>query len=397
MTTPPASSTHPLRKNLRTSNALVFVMLLGTISLFSDMVSEGARSITGPYLGLLGASGAIVGFVAGFGELAGNALRLISGYLADKTKKYWMFTLVGYACIFAIPALIFVHGWLMASVLITIERIGKAIRTPSRDAMLSYATQKMGRGIGFGLHQAFDQFGGVLGPLLMTIILLTHNQYSLGFTILFIPAMITLFFLAYGMTHYPHPQNLEIEILEIEEATKIPSRFWIFLIAAGLMAAGYADFPLIAFHFQKATRILPVWIPVFYMIAMGLSAFSALFFGYLYDKKGSVSLIIAIVLSASFPLFVFVNGFKTAIIGMILWGIGIGAQRSLLKAIVGDMISKKMRGSVFGIFNAGYGICWFLGSWLMGVLYDTSIHALIIFSVSAEVLAMPFVYWAQRK
>ena len=360
------------------------------------MVYEGARSIMGPYFALLGASGAIVGFVAGFGELAGNVLRIFSGYWVDKTKQYWLITFFGYGCLFAIPLLVFAHSWIMASVLIIIERIGKAIRTPARDAMLSYATQKMGRGFGFGIHQLLDQVGGVLGPLVMTLILLTHHNYSLGFLILFIPAIISLIVLGFCRKNYPHPQRLEIETPDIKPA-KIPHVFWVYLIAAGLMAAGYADFPLIAFHFQKVGMMSPIWIPIFYMIAMSISAASALFFGWLYDKKGSVSLMIAIPLSALFAPCVFYDGFKTALMGMVLWGIGMGAQRSLLKAIVGDMIVKKIRGSAYGLFNAGYGIAWFLGSWLMGVLYDTSIHALVIFSVTAEFSAIPFIYWVQRR
>lgn len=384
------------KKLLHPSTAFKFVILLGIVSLFSDMVYEGARSIVGPYFALLGASGAIVGFVAGFGELAGNVLRVISGYLLDKTKKYWVITFLGYGCIFAIPLLMFVHNWVMASVLIIIERVGKAIRTPARDAMLSYATQKMGRGFGFGIHQLLDQVGGVLGPLIMTFILLTHHHYSLGFLILFIPAAVSLSFLGLCRKNYPHPQRLEIEIKEIT-STKIPSVFWIYLIAAGLMAAGYADFPLIAFHFQKAAMMSPIWIPIFYMIAMSISAASALFFGWIYDRKGGVSLMIAIPLSALFAPCVFYDGFKMALLGMMLWGIGMGAQKSLLKAIIGDMIIKSKRGSAYGIFNAGYGVAWFLGSWLMGILYDTSIDTLIIFSVVAEFSAIPFIYWVQKR
>jgi len=385
-----------VKKNLPPVSAFNFVILLGLVSLFSDMVYEGARSIIGPYFALLGASGAIVGFVAGFGELAGNVLRIFSGFLLDKTKQYWFMTFIGYGCLFAIPALMFTHSWIVASILIIVERIGKAIRIPARDAMLSYATQKMGRGFGFGIHQLMDQVGGMLGPFLMTIILLEHAHYSLGFALLFAPAVVAIIFLVVGKKHYPHPQSLEIETHEIKP-DKIPTVFWIYLIAACLIGAGYADFPLIAFHFEKAGMMSPIWIPIFYMVAMGMSAASALFFGWIYDKKGAVSLMIAIPLAAFFAPLVFLNGFITALIGMMLWGIGMGAQKSLLKAVVGDMIPKKIRGSAFGIFNAGYGIAWFLGSWLMGVLYDTSVRDLIIFSVSAELLALPVVWWVWKR
>lgn len=388
-----------IKKNLHPSAALKFVILLGIVSFFSDMVYEGSRSVTGPLLGVLGASGAIVGFVAGFGELLGNVLRIFSGYFIDRTAKYWLITYIGYACLFAIPFLAFAHSWKIAATLIIVERIGKAIRTPARDAMLSYATQKMGRGFGFGLHQVFDQVGGMCGPLLMAIVLFLHHHYQLGLLILFIPAMITLIFLTLGKTEYPHPENLETTPLTSTHlvSKKLPKAFWIFLCAGCLMAAGYADFPLIAFHFQKTAMMSPVWIPVFYMIAMGISALSALLFGWIYDKKGGISLMITIPLSAFFAPCIFLNGFYTAIIGMLLWGIGIGAQRSLLKAVVSNLTPKEMRGTAFGIFNTGYGIAWFLGSWLLGILYDTSIHELIIFSIAAEFAALPFIYFARLK
>ncbi|MEO8402120.1 MAG: MFS transporter [Gammaproteobacteria bacterium] len=378
------------------NTAFRFVILLGIISLFSDMVYEGARSISGPYLGLLGASGAVVGFVAGFGELIGNVLRIFSGYLVDRTSKYWLFTFLGYLCLIAVPLLALADSWQTAAILLIFERVGKAIRTPARDAMLSYATQKIGRGVGFGLHQTLDQIGGMLGPLIFTIILFSENNYRLGFAILLIPVLFTLSFLLLGKILYPHPQHLEIEIPEIK-STKIPTIFWWYLIGAGLLAAGYADFPLIAFHFQKTAVLSPVWIPIFYIIAMGASAVSALLFGWIYDRNGCAVLIVAILLSSLFAPLVFLGSFLIALLGMVLWGIGMGAQRSLLKAVVGDMVSKKMRGSAYGIFNTGYGIAWFLGSWMIGILYDTSIPWLIGFSIVAQLSSIPFVFFVQKK
>ena len=386
--------------NLSTSSTIKFVLLLGMLSFFSDMVYEGARSITGPFFALLGASGATVGFVAGFGEFAGNGLRNVSGYWVDRTEKYWFITFLGYACLLALPLLAFAKTWRIAAILIIIERIGKAIRTPARDAMLSYATQRIGRGVGFGIHQVFDQIGGVIGPFIFTLVLLSQQNYQFGFKILLLPACLTFIILFFGKKLYPAPQNLEIptaQIINEKSSFTFSKSFWIYLCAACLLAAGYADFPLIAFHFEKSSIISPVGVPIFYMVAMGVSAFSAILFGWIYDRFGLRSLLISIPLSALYAPCVFLNGFKTALLGMILWGIGIGAQRSLLKAVVGDIVSKNKRGSAYGIFNAGYGVAWFLGSWLMGFLYDTSIHNVILFSVAAELSAIPFIFYLMKK
>ncbi|MHB1947558.1 MAG: MFS transporter [Gammaproteobacteria bacterium] len=382
---------------LNKQHALKFIILLGIVSLFSDMVYEGARSITGPYLGLLGASGAIVGFVAGFGELVGNVLRLATGYLVDRTAKYWLIAFLGYFCnLVAIPLLALTVNWQVAAALIIFERVGKAIRTPSRDAMLSYATHKMGRGAGFGLHQVLDQIGAMLGPIIIAIILFLKQDYRLGFAFLTIPALFTLGMLLIARKLYPHPQELEVAIPELNP-TGIPRLFWVYLIASGLIAAGYADFPLIAFHFQKTSILSPFLITIYYVIAMGASAISALLFGRIYDRTGCVILIVAIFLSAFFAPLVFLGHSKAALLGMIVWGIGMGAQRSLLKAVVGDMVSKQIRGSAYGIFNTGYGIAWFLGSWLIGILYDISIPWLVGFSVLIQLSSIPFIYVVQKK
>ncbi len=155
-----------ITQGLSKRSALTFVILLGVVSMFGDIVYEGARSITGPYLAVLGASAAAVGIVAGFGELVGYGLRLVSGYISDRTQRYWPITLLGYGLtVVAVPLLAVAGRWELAALLIILERTGKGIRTPARDAMLSHATTQMGRGWGFGLHEALDQVGATIGAM----------------------------------------------------------------------------------------------------------------------------------------------------------------------------------------------------------------------------------------
>src|SRR6266496_1831603 len=173
--------------------ALKFVVLLGVVSLFADMTYEGARSITGPHRAVLGASATVVGLVAGFGELIGYGLRLVSGYLSDRTGRYWAITLVGYAVnMLAVPLLALAGNWEIAALLIIAERTGKAIRTPARDAMLAHATTEMGRGWGFGLHEAMDQTGALIGPLLVALVLHGTGSYRNSFAMLLAPAVLSL-------------------------------------------------------------------------------------------------------------------------------------------------------------------------------------------------------------
>lgn len=384
-------------KDISKKTALKFVILLGIVSLFADMTYEGARSINGPYLAMLGANAAVVGFVAGFGEFVGYALRFVSGYLADRTGKYWTITIVGYACnVLAVPLLALAGHWWIAAGLMIIERIGKAIRVPSRDAMLSHAGQKMGMGWVFGLHEALDQIGGMLGPLIVAVALYFRDGYQYSFAILLIPALLTLAVLLFARQTYPHPETLEVEHDNLE--TKgMHSSFWIYLVGASLVAAGYADFPLIAYHFQKTAVLSPIWIPVSYSIAMGVNILTAPLLGHFYDRKGFSILILVTIFSCFFAPMVFFGDFTFVLMGVILWSIGMGAHESLMRAIVANMVLKNKRGSAYGIFNMGFGIFWFLGSFLMGVLYDISIPILVVFSIVIQLLAVPVLWIAMKK
>lgn len=390
------SKTIPIEKQIVKASALRFVILIGIVSLFADMTYEGARSITGPYLAVLGASGTIVGIVAGFGELVGYGLRLLSGHIADRTGRYWTITLLGYALnMLAVPLLALAGRWQLAALLMIAERMGKAIRNPPRDAMLSHATQEMGRGWGFGLHEALDQIGAVIGPLMITAVLYFKGSYQTGFTALLLPALLALSVLLVARLLYPRPQDLEV-ILPGLETKGFPRKFWLYLGAVSLIGAGYVDFPLIAYHFAKASVVSDRSIPVFYALAMGVDAVGALTFGYLFDRKGFSILIVATLLSAFFGPLVFLGGFYSAIIGMGLWGLGMGAQESIMRAVVAEMVPTNRRATAYGIFNAGFGLAWFLGSASMGFLFDFSIPYLIVFSMLMQFSSIPLLL-ATRK
>jgi MFS family permease len=372
-------------------SALKFVVLLGIVSLFADMTYEGARSITGPYLGVLGASGLIVGVVAGLGELIGYTLRLASGYLADRTARYWAITLSGYALnLFAVPLLALAGTWELAAALMIAERMGKAIRTPARDAMLSHATAQIGHGWGFGLHEALDQVGAVLGPLLVAAVLAAGLGYRAGFGILLVPAVLASGVLFAGRRAYPRPSDLESAAVESpRNGQMFPRVYWLYLAAAAAIAAGYADFPLIAFHLGKHHVVAPGSIPLLYAVSMGVDAVAAIVFGRLFDRFGLRVLIASTMMSAPFAPLVFHGSAAGAVVGMALWGAGMGAQESILRAAIATMVPRPRRGTAYGLLNAAYGLAWFVGSALLGYLYDASPVGLVVFSVLAQLGAIP--------
>jgi MFS family permease len=390
--------TRPAARHLGRGAALRFVVLLGVVSLFADMTYEGGRSLTGPFFAYLGASATVVGVVAGLGELLGYGLRLGSGYLSDRTGRYWPITITGYVVnLLAVPMLAFAGRWEIAAGLVLLERIGKAIRTPARDAMLAHATHEMGRGWGFGLHEAMDQAGAFVGPLIVAAVLhRTLGHYPTAFAMLLVPAILSLLVLFTAHREYPRPSELDVAV-PVLEPQGIPSRFWIYLAATALVAAGYADFPLIAYHFAKRSVVPMEWIPLLYAVAMGMDAVSALAFGRLFDRFGLAVVVVAVGLAALFAPLVFLGGGASAFIGMALWGLGMGVQESVVRAAIATMVPSTQRAAAYGIFGAGYGVFWFVGSALMGVLYDRAIGALVVFSVVAQLAAVPLLIVVARR
>jgi predicted MFS family arabinose efflux permease len=378
--------------------AFRFVLIIGLVNLFADMTYEGGRGITGPFLGSLGASATIVGFVAGFGELMGYGLRSITGYFADKTHRYWSVIFTGYVInMLAVPALALAGNWPVAAVLIIAERTGRAIRRPAVEGMISHAGKLIGPGWVFGLNEALDQGGATVGPLITALVLYLKGGYKNAFAMLLISALLCLGTLVVARILYPRPHELEEKSAEFLQTKGFSKAYWIYFVAGTLIAAGFADFSLIAFHFQKAATVAQSITPVFYAVAMGMGGLASLVFGRLLDKLGLPILLLAFSLSALFAPFVFLGGFTPALIGMILWGIGLGAQDSLLKAVLAGAVHAEKRSTAFGIFDTGFGIAWFIGSAAMGLLYDNSIAALVVFSVLLQFTALPVLFFAKQQ
>lgn len=365
-------------------SALRFIVLLGIVSLCADATYEGARSISGAFLGSLGASGTVVGLVAGGGELLAYGLRLGIGVLSDRTGRYWQLTTLGYGInTLVIPALAWVGSWPLAALLLLTERTGKGIRTPPRDVLLSHAALQVGRGLGFGLHETLDQIGAVAGPLLVAAMLGAGYGFRGAFLALGIPAAVGLAALGLAQWLYPSPRDFEPEP-EMTPAKGLPKVFWLYLLAAACVAMGFTDFPLIALHLQQQSGSDGAGIPLLYALAMGVDALAALGCGWLFDRVGLWSLLGAVAVSAGFAPLAFSGTYALTVLGMVLWGIGLGAQESVMKAAVASMVTPQTRGFAFGLFTSVYGLAWFVGSALMGVLYDFSLTGLVLFSVVTQ-------------
>ena len=390
------------------SRAMLFILLFGIVSMFSDMTKESAESIRGAFLSLMGASAATIGLVSGLGELVGYSLRFVSGRFADRSRKYWPIVIAGYCMeLITIPALALVgeHGWVAACILLIIQKFGKAIKKPAKDTIVSFAASQQGAGKAFGLQELLDQFGAVLGPLLLYVIMLfktdgsTFERYSFCFLALAVPAVITLVLLVATRLHFPNPEQFEPDAKEYVPL-KAGKNFVLYIIGISLFAFGFLDYSLVAMHVGRtgSELISADALPLLYSAAMLVDAAAALLFGYLYDRWGMKVLVISAIVASPFSFLVFLgNSAWSLIAGVVMWGIGMGAQESILKAAVTDMTPKSSRATGFGVFSLAFGLAWFAGSWTLGALYDVNLTLMASVSAACQLLAIPFYILSSKR
>jgi MFS family permease len=371
-----------------------FIVCFGFVSLFADMTYEGAHSVIGPLLKDLGASATEVGIIAGLGEMIAASLRFFSGKLADRTRAYWTITTLGYFLnLVVVPGLAFAGNWQAAALLIIAERTGKSLRGPARDVLLSEATEIVGHGAGFGLHAAMDQTGAVLGPLLVATSVARTHHFGPAFLWLAIPALGAFIALIFARTLRPYKGTPPPPAAKQQNLPKV---FWFYVAAAGLLALGFVDFPLLAYHFQKNALTKPETIPLIYAGAMGVNGLTALVFGRLFDRYGIQIIVLGILVSLLALPFGFLGGTVGVYLSAACWAIGLGAQDATLRSGISQVVSMNKRGTAFGAFNAAYGVLWFLGSVTMGVLYDFSLIALVVFGIAAQLVAAVIFFWLPR-
>jgi predicted MFS family arabinose efflux permease len=376
---------------------LYFVLLFGAVNLFADFAYEGARSVGGPFLAGLGATGLIAGLVGGFGEFIGYGLRLVSGRWADRSRRYWLITILGYLVqMIAVPALALAGSWQAAAALMVMERMGKAIRNPPRNVMLSEAGETIGRGWAFGVNEALDQIGAFVGPMVVAAVYATRQDYATAFAWLAVPAGAVMLLVLTARFTFAHAAEITRDPKAVE--TKgYPRVFWWYAAASALVAFGFADYSLIAFHFAKDGVMPAVAVPVVYAFGMLAGGAGALLLGKLYDHAGLKVLVPVTIAGAFFAPLVFLGGYAYAVFGVMLWGLASGVHESVMSAAVADMIPAERRAGAYGVFTTVFGVAWFLGSAVEGALYDRSIMALVSVAMGAQLLAVVPLLMAVKK
>jgi len=407
-------------KNLK-STALRLILFFGLISLLGDIIYEGARGVNGPYLETLGASAAIVGLVAGLGELLGYLIRLASGYFSDQTRAHWFFTIFGYSFLMVIPMLALTGIWQFAAIFMVLERIGKGIRSPAKDTILSQATKQVGTGFGFAIVEFLDQIGATVGPLIFTFFFMSIGpgeksviDYQHGYSLMWFPFVVLMMVLFTAFFLVKNPEELETSVVKKPQPDKITRTFWLYCIFTFVTTLGFLNFAIIGYHLKANAIVTDAQIPLMYALAMAVDAVIGLIIGKWYDKlktrhnnehAGLLLLIMIPLLTAPIPLLSLSPGLPVSqsphllfiLIGVTLWGIVMGTHETIMKAAIADITSIRKRGTGYGIFNTVYGIAIFIGSAAAGFLYDYSITLLVVLMIIVELMAVPLFFLLRKE
>ncbi len=377
-----------LRKNVYEA-----ILLFGIVSLMGDVIYEGSRGVVPDYLKFLGASAMIVGLISGLGEFLGYAMRILSGYLADMTKSYWLFTFIGYGLIIVVPLLSLSNAWVVAVILIVLERIGKAVRTPARDTLLSIIGKGSKTGKVFGLHEFFDQVGAIVGPLIMSLAMLyTSNDYQLSFSLMFIPYVVLMLALLYAFIRIGKTVGPEKKLGKGPKGG-MDYKFKTYVAAVFFNTFGLIPASLILY---KASTLLGTtgqqWIvPILYLVIQAVDAPIAVVSGYFYDKHGLKILALPFILSIAPSILASLQPSLISIVAAsVCFGMVLGMQESIYRAAVSDLVEVNIRGSAYGIFNTAYGLGMLLGGLAYGFFTDVNliITAVTFYSVSLQLVAL---------
>ncbi|MEE1783167.1 MFS transporter [Streptomyces sp. SP17BM10] len=380
-----------------------FVVWWGIVSLLADFVYEGARSVTGPLLASLGASAVVVGTVTGAGEAAALGLRLVSGPLADRTGRFWALTIAGYALtVVSVPLLGVVGALVPACVLVVAERVGKAVRSPAKDTLLSHAAAATGRGRGFAVHEALDQVGAVVGPLTVAGVLAAGGGYGPALGVLAIPGAAALVLLGWLRTRVPDPAVYEPATVpearrEQPRSRRLPRVFWVYAAFTATTMTGFTTFGLLSYHLVQRDLIAVSLIPVLYAGAMLADAAAALVAGWLYDRVGPRVLLALPVLAAVVPALAFTDTLGAVVAGALLWGAATGLGEATLRATIADLVPTPHRATAYGVFAAVTGAATLAGGVLTGALYQTSIPALVTVVAAIQAASLVLLAVVRRR
>lgn len=396
-------------KRLTSSPTLIVIMIFGMISLLGDLVYEGARSANSQYFTTLGITAAQIGLVFGIGEFFGYALRLLAGVASDRTGQHWRFMFLGYGLLIAVPLMGWAQNWNLLVILVLMERLGKALRSPAKDTVLSGVAagekDRIGVGMAFGIQEAMDQLGAFGGPLIFTLVFFfsgsdSNLAYALGYRLLLIPFLALLAFLIFAYRKVSSANLLPEPSSVGYHSQKLPQIFWLYTAFTFFAALGFVNFSLIGYHLKASGLLEDGQITLLYASAMAVDALAALLAGHCYDHlkrrraaKHAGLLLLALIplLSVILPLMTLRQSPRLMVVGMLFFGMILGLHETIMRSAISDLTPFHKRGTSYGLFNAGYGLALLAGAALMGWFYDLGrLDWILGFVLASEVVALAF-------
>ena len=396
----------------RSSKAFQAVLIFGLISLFADIVYEGARSTSGQYLQLLGANATAVGFIVGVGEFLAYFLRLLAGTAADKSRKYWPFIFAGYGMLIVVPMMGITSEWKFVLAFVMSERIGKALRNPAKDTILSHVAEgEVGIGIAFGIQEALDQLGAASGPLVFATVFRVFgksglSEYQHSFRVMTIPYALMMLVIYAAYRKVKKDKLFELGEIKRGADEKMQKIFWIYTLFTFFTLLGFANFPLIGYHLKYQGILTDTQITLLYSFTMIVDAVVALIIGYMYDKvkqrtgnkQGGILVLLFVPFATTLIAYLALGtSLVSIVIGLFFYGAVMGAHETIMRSAIADITPLTKRGTGYGIFNTAYGAALFSGSALFGFLYDRFSVSVIQVTVVVAQIAAIVVFFVMRK
>jgi MFS family permease len=344
------------------------------VSLFTDLSSQMVYPLIPVFLTLIGASPATLGLIEGVAESTASLFRAFFGRLSDKLKKRKIFIIWGYGLsAISRPFFYFASHWTIVLTIRFSDRIGKAIRTPSRDALISTSIDQSIQGKAFGFHRAMDRIGAIGGPLLAMLILylLKDTMPELSalktmFLISVIPGLIALVFIKFTKETSIIPKTLDKQ----KKTAMLGKPFILFLLANAFFTLGNSSNAFLIVKAQEV-GIAIFLIPVLWMVYNIICSISSPIFGSISDKIGRKPIIIIsfIYYSIIYILFAFADEPWMIWALFAAYGIFYGLSNGIFRAYVADIVEEENRATAYGILNTIIGISLFPASVLMGAIW----------------------------
>jgi MFS family permease len=377
---------------------LLVFLLLGFVSLFADVVYEGARSISGAYLAELNAP-AVAAATIGVGEFLGLVFRLFSGYLAavfQSSTVIWGSTFLGYMLTaFSIPMIAYAPSWQSVVALYILDRLGKGLRAPTRDVILAEVSESIGVGKGFGIHELLDQLGAFAGPLLVSV-LLTFYGYRAAYSALLAPGIISLILITTAWYIYPSLKSTSSRKPQLA-IRGYSNSFWIYTIATSILALGFMHWSIASYYLKEVRGVLSsAEIGLIYAVAMLVDAIVAIPLGALFDNIKLKTLLLIPVL---IPLYIVLIAYaprELLYLSAIPWGIVMCSEESIMRATIALLVEPSRRPLAYGLYGLVFGAVWALGGYVYTALLTEPLYMLLYALITSIIAFYLYVVLAKQ-